>query len=257
MFAAIRAKGATSWLAPSDVLSGAWSITPHAQPMPDNSFLTVYDKRPSGGAFGNLVARRYQPTTGWATEHAIRAGASPLTAHDSFGNVIVMSANGTSVASYSYADDAWTPGPDLPPVVNVSARLALAGDGTAFCLYTEQDYDNSIFRVLVRRFVDNQWLPEVELRLSDTDTPSSVDIAADDCGNAEVLWSEGSSLTADGFSVHARRYTPASGWSPDLYVTTAPSLGSVSMNGRGEATLPIETAGTTAGTYFAQAVRFE
>jgi hypothetical protein len=210
------------------------SIAPQVVPLPDGSFIVGYDKRTPTGDFGNIAARRYHADTGWSAETKLAAGGSPKWAHDSFGNIVVIGGGGTPVLTNSFADDTWESAPDLalPGVNNSLSSVALAGDGTVFAMSYQSDFDNDIYRLAVRRLVAGEWSAEVEPK-SASDNVSAFAIAADDCGNAHLMWNQ---VAGTATSVVARRFTPVGGWRAGIAVASPLATASrFANNPRGEA----------------------
>ena len=237
------------WLEPSATAIGAFGSAQLVHALPDGSFMMVFAERANASSSAsNLAAQRYVPSTGWSSEHKIAAsGASLITAQDNFGNLVVIGEGGTPVARYSYDSDSWSVVADIAPVY---CQLALAGDGRAFCVY----FDNSVTngsRVLVQTLVDKTWSAPAELRNVSADISLS-SVVADDCGNAQVVWIEGSPGV-----LYARRYTPSVGWGPALTLGDVSVAGQAAINGHGEILYAYGSNGMSDDTNDVETIRFE
>jgi hypothetical protein len=241
LWSAFHSPGA-AWQVPTTAFVDPETYSFQLHELPDNSFLAVYEHRLDQVTPGNFAARRYTKSKGWSNEKQIAAGAEPVSAFDSFGNALLIGASATPVARYDYTADQWTAMPDVVKVNEDMQGLsvALAGDGTGFAAYVGGSFNADDDHVGLQRLIGNKWSPEEILLPTTTDTIILAGIAADDCGDVEVVWSNGTKSIA-----YARRYTPASGWLPTVTLTKiAPSsyANQIAGNAHGELIVPYTTS---------------
>jgi len=236
----------SAWQAPKAafVPPEAYAFVLHA--LPDNSFLAVYEHRLDQVTPGNLAARRYTKQKGWSDEKQIAAGGLPIAAFDSFGNGLVTSF-GNPVARYDYATDLWTAMPSIPR----ADRVALSGDGTGYAVYVGGSITTKDYYIGLQRLVGNKWSSEEIVLPVGTNPISLAGIAADDCGDVAVVWTD----TERGIS-SARRYTPASGWLPAVTLAKVKEYpDEMAGNARGELLVPY-TSEDTGTKSIPKAIRF-
>lgn len=240
------------WLAPTEPLVGAWVVRPTLHPAPDGSFVLEYEKRESAQAPGTLTARRYPQDAGLTDEQQLIAVGAGVSAHDSFGNVVVAARFDGASSKFDAQTGEWTPLPALPAGIGPDG-VALAGDGTVFVAYREADLANNVYRLLVRKLADSTWSEATEI-VKGSVSQDFLGISADDCGNAHILWSE---LTSSR-SVYARRYTPAASWKPPILIASPKLLVlEHSSNSRGEAVYGFGRGGLTVEESEPHLVRFD
>jgi len=246
MWSAFHSPG-SAWQAPTTAF-----VTPEAYafelyPLPDSSFLAVYEHRLDQFTGGNVAVRRYSKAKGWSSEKALGAGAPPLVALDSFGNALVRSA-GDLAARYDYAGDQWTP----VAGVALAEHLALAGDGTGYAAYVGGSYSGKTLYVGLQRLVGDKWNAEEIVAPTNGNVLSLGGVAADDCGDVAVVWTD-----TDRAITYARRYTPASGWLPTVTLSKVKDRPyDIAGNAHGELIVPY-TVEETASTTTPQIMRFQ
>ena len=253
LWSAFHAAGG-AWQAPSTAF-----VTPEAYSfklleLPDNSFLAVYEHRLDQTTGGNIAARRYTKSKGWSSEKQIAAGYSPLIASNSFGDALISS-DTTPVARYEYGSDKWTIMPDIAKVnEDMTVRLALAGDGTGYAVYVGGSYSANDDHIGLQRLVGNKWGKEELILPTTTDSIALAGIAADDCGDVEVVWTNTTKNI-----IYARRYTPAGGWLPAVTLTKVAPYAHpdrFASNAHGELVVPFRTE-EAGGQEAPRAIRFQ
>lgn len=262
LWSAIRTTGG-SWQAPTAPFVNPELASFWLHDLPDNSIQVVYDHRLDQVTPGNIAARRYIRGKGWSSEQQIGAGGGPSVAYDSFGNALVIGNNATPIARYDVTTDAWTAMPALAKVNDdMAATVALAADGTGYAVYSGVDYVTTdaglVFdtHIGLQRLIGTKWSSEEIILPTTTDSITLAGATVDDCGDLEVIWTNGSGM---GKVVYARRYTPNSGWLPTVKLTKTSDDGyprDFVGNAHGEIAVPY-TTGDDSSALMPKLLRFQ